>query len=170
MACSPSRRCVTLAVAPMVILALSIALAAQGKPDFSGSWTRTETKYTAGGPGSGTGAVAPADLTLIHQTPGSISIEQDGPFGTTVYTFKLDGTESTNRNGAMTMTSRSHWMAGLLITQGSEEQTTSQGHSAWQFKEARSLDAHGALVVDTTRTRPDGSTSTLHEVFVKKSK
>ena len=97
-----------------------------------------------------------------------MSIERRGSMGSIVYTYKLDGTDAVNKNGAMTMTTRSRWDGRRLVTDGSEEQTTSQGYASWAFREILFLDPHGALVVDTTRTRKDGLASTQHEVFVKK--
>jgi hypothetical protein len=152
---------------------LAAAPVAQLKPDFSGSWRRDETKTTTGGGSRSTPAgiqgrsAVPMGLTVVRQTPGSLTTERHSSVGTIVYVFQLDGSESTNKNGAMIMTTRSHWDASRLITEGREEQTTSQGYASWKFKEVRFLDAQGALVIDTTRTPSDGSTSMTHEVFIK---
>ena len=109
----------------------------------------------------------PPDL-MIEQTPTTLTITHE-VFGTKTRTvFNLTGVESTNRSGAMTSVTRSHWEGATLVTEGKHSQVTSAGYEEWQVKETRSIDKQGALVLENRSVRRDGVVTTGTVVFVKK--
>lgn len=66
------------------------------KPDFSGTWVLDPTSSpTAGGPGSGGGALGNGPAT-IKQTADALTIERTMSDADVSLTYKLDGTESRN--------------------------------------------------------------------------
>src|SRR5690349_16425546 len=81
-------------------LALPAAAWAQGKPDFSGSWTLNTEKSDpppqrgGGGGGGGRGGGGPQ---TIKQTATTLSITTQGRGGEQTRTYNLDGSESTNK-------------------------------------------------------------------------
>ena len=153
----------------ILLLAFTFAtpLTTQAKPDFSGTWLRTESKTEPPPkPGGGAG-VMPVSPLAIRQSQEALTIEREGFDRPIIYTFRLDGSESRNASGAMTMVTRSRWEGTRLITEGTQTSVTSQGRFAWTIKEVRYLDAKRALVVETTRTEQGGTPSTTREVFTK---
>ncbi len=79
------------------ILAVATIAWAQ-KPDFSGTWTPEPTaaaEGTAGRQGGGRGMGGPM---TVKQTADTLTIERQGRGGaTTTMTYKLDGSESVNK-------------------------------------------------------------------------
>lgn len=127
----------------------------QAKPDFSGSWKQVELKVTP--PPTNTGGVLPPGITVIRQTATTLAIEREAFDQKIVYTFALDGSESRNASGAMTMTSRTRWEGDRLVTEGTQVSVTSQGRSSWQIREVRYFDAKKAHIVERTFTGDDGT-------------
>jgi hypothetical protein len=147
------------------------AIAAQATPDFSGSWSRDEARSTSTKAGRATTtstATALLGVTVIRQTPAELTIVTELMGMPITYALKLDGSESVNRNGAMTQTTRSHWNGVQLVTEGKDTQSTSQGYAAWTLKITRRLDPKGNLVVDTAQTDLQGVVTTSHQVFTRK--
>lgn len=129
-----------------VFLALVVAAVAfaQGKPDFSGTWT-PEQAAQAGGGGRGMGGgpmtVAQTDKTLtVSRTMGENTMK-------TVY--NLDGTESKNQmmgRGGQTMTSTSttKWDGNKLVIT-----TKSEGpNGPMERTQTWSLSADGKLQIE----------------------
>jgi hypothetical protein len=140
----------------------------QAKPDFSGSWKQVELRVTP--PPANTNAALPPGITVIRQTATTIAIEREAFDQKIVYTFALDGSESRNASGAMTMTTRTRWEGPRLITEGTQVSVTSQGRSSWTIKEVRYFDATNAHIVERTFTGDDGVTSTSRQVLARATK
>jgi hypothetical protein len=110
-----------------VFLALLVVVVAfaQGKPNFSGTWTPPAPAAGAGGGGGGgRGGGGPMTVT---QTDKTLTVERTTQAGTMKTVYNLDGTESKNempgRGGGapMVQTSTAKWDgAKLLITTKSE--------------------------------------------------
>ena len=102
-----------------VVLALAVtALAfAQGKPDFSGTWTLDPAKSQMGGGGApGGGGRGPAGPITITQTATELTRQVTGREGQPItLTYKLDGTESTNTMGPTTARSKASWDGNKLV-------------------------------------------------------
>ena len=154
---------------PLLTVLLPVALGlgpfalVQAKPDFSGSWRQVEMKVTP--PPTNTAGALPPGITVIRQTATAIAIENT-PFDTPIiYTYALDGSESRNASGAMTMTSRTRWEGDRLITEGTRVSITNQGRLVWKFKEVRYFDATRAHVIDRTFTGEDGTTTSSRQVL-----
>ena len=122
----------------------------QAKPDFSGSWKQVDLKVTP--PPADTGGALPPGITVIRQTATTIAIEREAFGDPIVYTFALDGSESRNASGAMTMTTRTRWEGDRLVTEGTSVSVTSQGRLVWKTREVRYFDARKAHIVERTFT------------------
>jgi hypothetical protein len=85
------------------------------------------------------------------------------------YTYRLDGKESVNHNGADTQTTRTRWEGSRLISEGTSYSVTSAGESSWQFKETRWLNPKGQLVFETIhKDDATGKVLTVTRVWTKK--
>lgn len=144
-------------------------LAAQARPDFSGTWIEDESQrkspYASASAGGGAKAVSGKDVPIvITQTTDSIAIERD--FIEHVrHLHHFDGREDKNRNGAQVHTTRTRWEGAKLITEGTTLQSTSQGESYWKLQEVRSLSAKGELVLETMRIDESGEPRKVIQVF-----
>jgi hypothetical protein len=179
-----------------VVIALVLAgltgipLAAQRTPDFSGTYVMQPTARQGGGMGGGGGATAsasagaragggaggggammgattPPEIT-VSQTATSLTIERRSGGNTQTTIYKLDGSESVNSTGNVTTRSRSRWEGATLVTEGTQTIKTSQGEVSGSFKEMRSFDGSGQLVVDITRQTSSGQPLTAQQVYKKK--
>ena len=147
------KRALLLAMLGAVILPFTAG--AQGKPDFSGTWTMDAAKSDPAPAGRGGGGGA-ATLT-IKQTATELSIQSEGRQGPQTMTYKLDGSESKNeqmgRGGAQTVVSKAKWDGASLVIESSRE---IQGMSI-TTKEVRTLDNGGKeMKVQTTIQTPQG--------------
>ena len=143
-----------LAAATMAAVILPFAAHAQGKPDFSGTWTLDTAKSDP--PPQGRGGGGAATLT-IKQTGSELSIQSEGRQGPQTMTYKLDGSESKNeqmgRGGAQTVVSKAKWDGASLVIDSTRE---IQGMSITTH-EVRKLDNGGKeMKVETTIQTPQG--------------
>ena len=146
---------------------LATPVVAQTKPDFSGDWVSVEV--TIDPPEKSGGAMAlPPGVTTIRQSRETLATEREAFDQKIVYTFFLDGRESRNASGAMTMVTRTRWEGARLITEGTMTSLTSQGRFVTTFTEARSLDARRRMIVETTRTESGGTPVKVRQVFARK--
>ena len=148
------RRVLLLAATMAVIL--PFAARAQGKPDFSGTWTLDTAKSDPPPAGRGGGGGGAATLT-IKQTATELSIQSEGRQGPQTMTYKLDGSESKNeqmgRGGAQTIVSKAKWDGASLIIDTTRE---FQGMSITTH-EVRTLDNGGKeMKVESTTQTPQG--------------
>ena len=135
----------------------------QAKPDFSGSWKQVDLKVTP--PPSDTSGALPPGITVIRQTATTIAIEREAFGDPIVYTFALDGSDSKNASGAMTMTTRTRWEGDRLVTEGTSVSVTSQGRSVWKIKEVRYFDARKAHIVERSFTDSGGAVTSSRQVL-----
>jgi hypothetical protein len=155
-----------------IMLAVTSAVFAQNKPDFSGTWTldrdKSEMPQMAGGPGGRPGGGTGTMTVTIKQTPDTITIEQTtGQMGSRTLTYKLDGSESVNpgmRGGESKSTSK--WDGDKLVTESTQTMNGPNGEMTMKSKEIRSLQPDGTMLVDVTRETPRG-TNTSKLVFKK---
>ena len=161
------KRILIIGVALAVLVALPAAGWAQGKTNFSGSWTFDQAKSDqppargrrgggGGGGGRGGGAGVATELT-ITQTPTQITIERAlGPAGTTAAVYKIDGSESTNALGDVFLSrSKVSWDgAKLVIATVKDMGQGPNGMMSEDLKEVYSLDGVVLTVVATTHNTP----------------
>jgi hypothetical protein len=134
---------------------LPFAARAQGKPDFSGTWTLDTAKSDPAPAGRGGGGGAATQT--IKQTGTELSIQTEGRQGPQTMTYKLDGSESKNeqmgRGGAQTVVSKAKWDGSSLVIESTRE---IQGMSITS-KEVRTLDSGGKeMKIETTIQAPQG--------------
>ena len=148
------RRALLFAMLGAVILPFTTS--AQGKPDFSGTWTMDAAKSDPAPAGRGGGGGGAATLT-IKQTATELSIQSEGRQGPQTMTYKLDGSESKNeqmgRGGAMTVVSKAKWDGSSLVIDTTRD---IQGMSITTH-EVRKLDNGGKeMKVESTTQTPQG--------------
>lgn len=156
-----------------LFLCLIGSLAAQpSRPNFAGTWVEDEsqrkTTLPAPPPGARSMALPPMD-TVVTQNATDVITERKFMSQTIRYVYHLDGSESVNHNGANTLTTRSTWDGGRLVTQGTSFSATSQGEFLWQYKEVRSLDKSGSMVIETTTVDEAGKTNVVTQVFRRRA-
>src|SRR6185503_21377973 len=133
-----------LLTAMMAALVIPFPARAQGKPDFSGTWTLDTAKSDPPPQGRGGGGGA-ATLT-IKQTGTELAVTSEGRQGPQTMTYKLDGSPSSNevmgRGGAQTVKSTAKWEGATLVIETTRD---IQGMSI-TTKEVRSLSADGKVM------------------------
>lgn len=147
----------------LATLAASVALLAQTAttPNLSGTWV---IKTSA--PPRGTMV---AEWT-ITQTTGALVITHALAGGAVQkFIYKLDGSERVNINGRTTLTTKSRWEAGALVTTGTQSQATDAAAIKSTFKETRRLDKDGTMAVETVRQLGTAAPSTTRQTFVRKT-
>jgi hypothetical protein len=139
----------------MVFVAgMALPALAQTRPDFSGVWVPITTKAAPNVSG-GVGALPPSDLTIV-QTPAAIALSRTAFEHVTTETHTFDGHDNTNKSGAVTRVTQSHWNGAALVTEGKMSQVTSQGYAAWTLKQTLRLNAQGHLILDNESVGDDG--------------
>jgi hypothetical protein len=139
--------------------------------DFTGKWVFDEARTKAlrgpsqGREASGGSAAMPVPDLAIVQTATTLTIEFDAFDRVHRTVYDLTGKESTNKSGAVTEITTSKWSGRTLVTEGRASQVTSQGYEAWTVRQTRSIDASGALVLESTHTDPGGRATTSTVVF-----
>lgn len=157
-----------LALTAVLAVALAVAGNAQ-KPDFSGVWTPEAPAAAAparGGGGGGRG-MAPGPMTVTHKGE-SLVIERTMGENKISQTFKLDGTESVNkqmgRGGAeVEMKSTAKWDGSKLTIV--TKQAAPNG-SVREFSQSWTLEG-GNLVIESTRTGRAGAPVTAKTTYKK---
>jgi hypothetical protein len=169
------KRALIVGVALAALVALPSPDWAQGKTDFSGSWTFDPSKSDAAGAsgrrggGGRMGGGGPAASMTVTQTPTQITIDRTINQGATSAVYKLDATESTNLMGDVFLSrSRVSWDGSkLVITTRKDLGLTPNGPMAEESKEVFSLEGGVLTVVATTRIPPAGE-QTRRLVYNKK--
>ena len=143
---------------------LAIALAVTGyaqKPDFSGVWTPEAPAAAApagggGGGGGQRGGGMMAGPMTVTQKGDSLVIERTVMENKVTSTYKLDGTESINkqmgRGGEVETKSTAKWDGSKLTI---VTKTPGQDGTVREATQTWSLEG-GNLVVESTRTGPNG--------------
>jgi hypothetical protein len=161
-----TKRIITLGILAALAVAPS-AVMAQGKTDFSGTWTFDEAKSDpapagrggggGGGRGGGRMGGAPATAMTIKQTATELSIDRTTAQGNQTAVYKLDGTESKNTIGPGPATSKAAWDGARIAIATTQ---TVQGRGGQEItvesKEIYSRDGN-TLTIETTRTTPFGT-------------
>jgi hypothetical protein len=137
------------------MLLLGSTVLAQKHPDFSGVWVPQPLKTSAPANAGGSVGLPPSDIT-VRQTATELSISRTVFDIVNTQTYRLDGTESTNKSGAVTRITRSRWEGSRLIIEGKASQVTSAGYDAWTQKEIYSIDARGRLIIEREHVPSDG--------------
>src|SRR4051812_29162829 len=155
----------------LIALTMQTQAQAQARPNFTGTWVEDasvrKTTYPPPPPGDKTMTLPPTD-TVVRQTAADLTTERTFMSIVIRYIYKLDGSESVNHNGANTLTTRSKWDGAKLVTEGTSFSATSAGEFLWQYREVRSLDRSGAMVVDTTTTDEAGKVNVVTQVYRRK--
>ena len=148
-----TRVLLTAMVAAMVI---PFPVRAQGKPDFTGTWTMDTAKSDPPPQGRGGGGGGGGTLT-IKQTGTELTVTSEGRQGPQTMTYKLDGSPSSNevmgRGGAQTVKSTAKWDGASLLI----ETTREFNGMPITTKEVRTLSADGkVMTIDSTSQTPQG--------------
>jgi hypothetical protein len=134
---------------------------AQGRPDFTGTWTRVADK-DAQAPQSGSGS------HVIKQTATEIAVTITGRGGPETSIYRLDGSASTNQSqspeGPLTVTGTAIWDGASLVIETRRE---IQGMTI-TTREVRTLDATGnEMTIEATTRSPQGEVK--RKVTLRKS-
>ena len=158
------------------------AMAAHAAANFSGAWV-TESSSSAGGAntagamvsarggttaGSWSRSEGPIEERLV-QTAETLTVERRAGGGRQKYVYKLDGTESVNVNARSTRTTKSHWDGEALVTEGRESTASTRTTIVNAFREVRTIDNTGAMLVEATR-QFEGSGQTVTALTLVKKK
>lgn len=142
--------------------------AAQGPPDFSGTWKINLIKSDAAPAGRGGQQMDMSGLTMvITQTAEMLTIVQTGMGPERTTTYYLDGRESTNAAMRGEMKSTSTWDGAQLVTNGSATMQTPNGERTITVKEVRTLGKDGKTMTVTTTTDTPMGARTQKRVFDK---
>src|SRR4051812_37160219 len=96
------------------IVAIGASVGAESRPDLSGVWAPVAVKPTPSA-ASGVSAMPPSDITIV-QTADSISLSRTAFEHVTTETHTFDGRDNTNKSGAVTRVTHSHWNGASLVT------------------------------------------------------
>ena len=122
-------------------LVLPSALHAQGKPDFSGTWKMDPSRSDSAVQSEPIGPVT----LVIAQTPSEVRIETTRAQGSSIVTYKLDGSEVKIPGG----TAKTHWDGSMLITEA-----------------VRDIQGQTVTTKETRRINPDGNEMLVETMLV----
>lgn len=149
-----------------IALFFSALAFAQGKPDFSGTWTLDMVKSDVGQARSSVPATSTQKVTLvIKQTPSVFSTTRKVGEHSETATEKLDGSESVNKSpSGHDIKSTNRWVGSTLVTTGT--MLTDAGNTESTF--VRSLSADGkVMTIDTTIKTPHGNVKKMKLTYNK---
>jgi hypothetical protein len=163
--------------APLILGALSLVMAAttshaQGKPDFSGSWTMVVDPNAAppaggrGGRGGGRGGMGAA--ATIAQDASTMTITRTTQAGEVKTVYNLDGSDSKNMvamgGNQMEQVSKAVWEGSKLVV----TTTSDFGGNTFTTTQKFSLDASGNLTLEVTSPGRGGGEPTTTTLTYKK--
>jgi hypothetical protein len=122
-------------------LVLPSALHAQGKPDFSGTWKMDPSRSESAVQSEPIGPVT----LVIAQTPSEVRIETTRTQGSSVVTYKLDGSEVKIPGG----TAKTHWDGTMLVVEA-----------------VRDVQGQTVTTKETRRLNPDGNEMLVETMLV----
>jgi hypothetical protein len=130
-------------VAGLVLPVVARAARAQGKPDFSGTWTMDVTRSHSP---TYPDFIGPVTL-IIKQTPTELSIETRRGEKRSTLSGTIEDSESKAAGGSGATAFRSYWDGTRLVS----ETIRNVNESTVRAKEVRSLDAGGReMTIETT--------------------
>jgi hypothetical protein len=157
-----------LAFCAALTLAVPVMAFAQGKADFSGTWTLDEAKSDpapagrggggGGGGGGGRGGGGTASKLVIKQAGGNLTVDRTLANGADTLVFKLDGSESVNKMGQSEAKSKTTWEGNNLVITTQQQLQTPNGTFDITQKDVYNVQG-GVLTVTTTRTTARGDTT-----------
>jgi hypothetical protein len=169
-----------------VLCVVSAPVHAQGKADFSGTWTRVEAE-------SERPSVATAgDLAFQTGTPGSgwgspLTIRQDAKSLVVEYvhfaaydlqppirfTYSMDGSESHNTlmigHAESTQRSRAIWRDDKLVITTVVEVPGLAGNPRSEVRQLLTLESPQTLIIETTRTSATGASPTVTRTVYRRA-
>ncbi|HYN07717.1 MAG TPA: hypothetical protein VES67_10025 [Vicinamibacterales bacterium] len=162
---------VHLLAAAAAVVITSASVAAQSRPDFSGTWVfdasrsstsgggRDGARGGGGGRGGGIGLGPPAEQLTVVQNAATIEMQLRIGAATKTVTYALDGSRRSNmvpigRGGEAAATYESRWDAGKLVTTITRTLSSPGGSTVIRYREVLSLDKDGLLGIETTATGP----------------
>lgn len=163
------------AVAAATVLVLAAVhpsdASAQDRPDFSGSWTMSES---SGGPpargGQRGGMMMMSGIgqeATISQDGSTLTLVRSTPMGEIRSVYNLDGSDSRNTmrmgNNEREVVSRARWEANALVI----VTPISMGQMTGESRMTLTLDDAGRLVVETTRTGGQGGGGTSRATYTR---
>ena len=163
-----SRRCTTAACAAQiaVVLALTISVGAQGRPDFSGRWQISQAKSSAGATGNNATISFPSEL-VITQHPSELHVEFRYPRSAPLKTiYKLDGSEIViNLPSSVVERAKAGWEGDRLVISARRVVSSAFGDFVTDSKETWSRTAD-VLTIQKTQFS-DGVTDSETAVFLR---
>jgi hypothetical protein len=137
-----------------ITLAFFGSVFAQGKPDFSGTWTLDMAKSDMGQGRPSAQAATRTVTVVIKQTSAVLAIERKAGERVETATLKLDGSESINKSpSGQDIKSTSRWVGSTLVTKS----MMAMGEGTAEMSDVRSLSADGkVMTIDMTRKTPRG--------------
>ena len=163
-----SRRCTTAAHAAQiaVVLALTISVGAQGRPDFSGRWQISQAKSSAGATGNNATISFPSEL-MITQHPAELHVELRYPRSDALKTiYKLDGSEIViNLPSSVVERAKAGWDGDRLVISARRVVSSAFGDFVTDSKETWSRTAD-VLTIQKTQSS-DGVTDSETAVFLR---
>ena len=132
----------------MFVVAAGLGIAAQATPNFAGKWTLVPGPNAPQGGGMGAGLGAEA---TIAQDAKTLTITRTGPAGEIKSVYNLDGSDSKNTisfgDAGFDLISKVKWEGAKM----SVTTTAEFDGNKFETSMSLSLDAAGALVVESTR-------------------
>ncbi len=142
----------------LALVVVSLAFA-QGKPNFSGTWTLDPAKSEMGGGG---GRGMGGGTMTVTQDDKQLTVERTMGENTMKSVYNLDGTETTHesaRGGKMTSTTKWDGSKLVVTTKGEGPNGPMERTQTW------SLNADGTLTIE----QPSRQGGTMKMVYNKKS-
>jgi hypothetical protein len=165
-----------LSLASLLVVALTVGIAAQSTPDLSGTWVPVSGATAAPPPPPPSPTPMPdgpppppppppRTLSMtISQTPTHVTIdrhmETNGEQTVSSDTYAFDGSETIRRMGVLVFRTKAAWSGGSLVLSSA---VSAPGTAVGELTEIYRV-VDGNLIVDSTRKSPAGTFSdrTVH--------
>ena len=143
----------------VLALAITTLAFAQGKPDFSGTWTLDFAKSDMGQMRPAGKQAPMRTITLvIKQTGDTLTVQRSMGKNQEVASYKLDGSETTNKLPSGNETkSTVKWVGATLVSRTTAKIGDSEGGMNTEMTDVRSLSPDGKIMtLSVTRKTPRG--------------
>ncbi|HXT70499.1 MAG TPA: hypothetical protein VN700_12120 [Vicinamibacterales bacterium] len=163
-----------------LIVAAMTTVAAQTKPNFSGSWTRATGPIITGDGGGGGrlggGGMALGQEFTATQDEKTLAVVQKLPKGGEIKSvYKLDGSKTSNpivnsggRHDGLVSTDQAAYRVSKVTWDGDRlvvTTTSSLGRTVVESRQTWSLDASGALTIESTQKWAPVPSDDLREYY-----